>query len=594
VNTSACELTGYTKEELLGETIRFLMFPEDLSAVEDDPYLYVASQTPRERRIRRKDGTEIWVDHRISVFDIDGEPQLLVISKDITQERRLRRELEFEHAFTESVIKSIEPMRVVDVDSWQVVSLNPKAEEFYRQADTAGEVVSCQQVGNPDAQCTERDCPLHLALEQQQPVPVERYLPKMDRWVWLCGYPFTVRDRRYVAEVVRDITEQKKLEEHVAQAQKMDAIGTLAGGIAHDFNNLLGGIIGFTSLMRMRLDKESPLLSTVDGIEKSARRAAALTEQLLGFTRAGGRKVESVDLNSIVDSVIELIGRTFQKHVTVKKSLQSGLWKIEGDSAQFEHCLLNLCINARDAMPDGGTLTITTANVTVKRDGSKLGRVLQPGPYVLLKVADTGVGMTPDIKSHIFEPFFSTKPKGKGTGLGLAMVYGIVKAYHGHINVESEVGQGSVFSLYFPAAKEPAVAEPRREEREPEQGTGMIILADDEDVMREVTKEILEALGYSVIDTPDGNDVMPLLEKYADRVSCVILDVLMPGISGIEIYKQIRDTYNNVKVLITSGYYPEGEARELIESEDVVFLQKPFTVEQLSQTLAEIIGSEPR
>lgn len=595
VNQSGCTMLGYEVDELKGEDIRFMMYEDDVQHFVHDPYVYVADPLPEERRLRKKDGREMWVHWRTSAFEVDGELALLAIVTDITEERRLRGELEYEHAFNAAVIQSLEPLRVINLDTWEVVSVNPKAEEYFSLASTTGSAfISCNQIGHKNVSCIDPDCPIHLAITHAAPVPVERRIESEDRWLWLCGYPFTVSNHQYIAEMIRDITDQKKMEASLAHAQKMDAIGTLAGGIAHDFNNLLGGIIGFTSLAKLKLDTKHNLYKAIDSIEKSAQRAAKLTEQLLDFARAGRVQVENIMLNTVVDSVLNLVERTFQKKIAIEKHIAPDLWFIEGDTGQIEHSVLNLCINARDAiaansLAENGVLEIYTENKIIESDFLDLPPDFQPGSYVCLSVKDNGIGMDADVRARIFEPFFTTKADNKGTGLGLAMVYGIMQAHNGYIDVESEPGKGSTFTLYFPAVSAPEQPVRTSSVQEFVNGSGIVILADDEELMRNAAQEILEALGYRVLVAADGKEVLELFEK-TPKVLCVILDVMMPGMSGTEVYSHLRKKNPNLRVLFTSGYYPDPRAKKFIESGEVDFLQKPYTVEALAEKLAEVVA----
>lgn len=593
INQLGSTMFGYPEDVLVGEDIRLFLFPEDAQHV-SDPYLAAASTEPMERRLRKRNGEEIWVNWKTSIFEAEGELSLLVIMRDITLEHHMREELEYEHAFKEAVFQSLEPLRVINVDTWEVVSSNPRAEEYFahRSMNTARN--SCQQIGRKNVQCIDPECPIHFALQHDAPMPIERQIENEETWLWICGYPFTVSGHRYIAEMIRDITPQKRLEQNLAHAQKMEAIGTLAGGIAHDFNNLLGGIIGFTSLAKLKLDASNPLYRSIDSIEKSAQRAAKLTEQLLDFARAGRVQVEALQLAGIIESVLSLVERTFQKKIRLEKHIDPDLRQIDGDAGQIEHALLNLCINARDAIFTRGIehadnlISISAMNADIDEDSHPVPANIPPGSYICITIKDTGIGMDSDVQTRIFEPFFTTKSDTKGTGLGLAMVYGIVKAHNGYIDVVSEPSLGSTFRIYFPALPDGAQSERQSVVQEFINGQGTILLADDEELMRDAAKEILETLGYTVLVASGGKQVLDIY-AHAKNISCIILDVMMPEMNGIDVYAHLKKINPEIRVLFTSGYYPDPRAKKFIDSGEVEFLQKPYTVDALSDKLSAML-----
>jgi len=391
-----------------------------------------------------------------------------------------------------------------------------------------------------------------------------------------------------VLNFLRDITPQRKMEAQLQQAQKMEAIGTLAGGIAHNFNNMLMGIQGNISLMRMRLDPESPLLEKLGKAENIVTSATQMTRQLLGYAREGRYEAKPLNLNQLVSDSSEIFAVT-RKEVKVHRTLSAELSFIKADKSQIEQILWNLFVNAADAMPSGGELFIRTDEVSDSDFGSHLFKVA-PGTYIRLVISDTGVGMDPKTKAMIFEPFFTTKPIGKGTGLGLASVYGIIKAHGGYIDVESQEGRGTVFYIYLPTSQE----EVPQEEAAPTEavaGSETILLVEDEEVVLEISEEILNVLGYHVLIARNGEEALAVYRSKQQPVDLVILDMVMPGMGGGETFDRLREIDPSLKVLLSSGYSLDGQAKEILQRGCNGFIQKPFDIKQLSQKIREVLES---
>lgn len=389
--------------------------------------------------------------------------------------------------------------------------------------------------------------------------------------------------------IIRDITEKKKLEAQLLQAQKMEAIGTLAGGIAHDFNNLLMGIQGYTSLMLLDIDSTHPHYERLEGIEQQIESGADLTRQLLGFARGGKYEVSLTNLNELIKTQNRMFGRT-KKEITVRGKYEENLWTVEVDQGQIEQVLLNLYVNAWQAMPRGGDLYIQTENVTLDEDYTKPFNVV-PGRYVKISVTDTGVGMDEETQQRIFEPFFTTREMGRGTGLGLASVYGIIKNHGGIINVYSEKGQGTTFTIYLPASGKEVIEE-KEIVGEILKGKETVLLVDDEDMIIDVGEEILKKLGYKVLIARGGKEAIKIYEKDKDSIDMVILDMIMPGVSGGEAYDRMKEINPDIKVLLSSGYSINGQATEILERGCNGFIQKPFTMKELSQNIREVLGKK--
>ncbi len=381
-----------------------------------------------------------------------------------------------------------------------------------------------------------------------------------------------------------DITEKKRLEEELLQSQKMEAIGTLAGGIAHDFNNMLQIILGYASFLKLNLSENDPMYPPIISIERSANRAADLTKQLLGFARGGKYIVSSVNLNEVVNTIIRIVSRTFDKAIEIKTDLWPGLRLIEADQSQLEQVLMNLCINARDAMPGGGVLKIDTFNFE-GRPVHEAG----PGKWSVVRITDTGAGIDRNIINRIFEPFFTTKETGKGTGIGLAMVYGVIKNHGGHITVESETGKGSVFTIYLPAAEKQKEAV-TVESKSIDYGKGLILVVDDEEIVRDICRTILETTGYDVIEAPDGIAAVELYSQKKDSIVAVILDMVMPKMNGKETFLKLKEINPEVRVLLSSGFTIDETAREILGAGAGGFIQKPYNISKFSKALSELLA----
>lgn len=387
--------------------------------------------------------------------------------------------------------------------------------------------------------------------------------------------------------VIRDISERKKLQAQLQQAQKMEAIGTLAGGIAHDFNNLLMGIQGNVSIMLLDMDEKHPHYQRLKTIEEQIQSGSRLTSQLLGYARHGRYEIEPLNLNDVVRESSETFGRT-KKEIVIHHDLDPNLWPVEADKTQLEQVLFNIYVNAWQAMPGGGDLFISTSNTTHQELKDRIYKA-KPGNYVLLAIRDTGIGMDDNIKERIFEPFFTTKQMGHGTGLGLASAYGIIKGHGGYIDVESRKGHGATFKIYLPASRKEIKSKEKAREMV-NKGEATVLLVDDEEHIAEVGQELLEALGYKTHVARNGQEAVELFEKYKDNIDLVLLDMVMPKMSGKEVFKRLKEIDPEVKVLLSSGYSLDGEAQELMDLGCAGFIQKPFRLKDLTRVLAQILG----
>jgi PAS domain S-box-containing protein len=385
-----------------------------------------------------------------------------------------------------------------------------------------------------------------------------------------------------VIGVAVDITEQKKLEMQLLRAQKMEAVGTLAGGVAHDFNNLLTSMLGYTSLMLHELPETHPHFHKLKIIESQIQSASELTQQLLGFARGGKYEVKPTDLNELVKSSSEMFGRT-RKELSVTCRLQPDLRPADVDRVQIEQVLMNLYVNAWQAMPKGGSLFLSTENVVLDEQYCR-HHGIKHGAYLKISVTDTGTGMDEETQSRVFEPFFTTKEKGMGTGLGLASAYGIIRNHGGVINIYSEFGKGSTFTIYLPASLR-EVEKGRLVPKGLIAGVGTILIVDDQQIVGEVGSEMLSILGYDVLTAGSGEEALGLYRERRNDILLVVLDMIMPGMSGSETFDRLKEINPDVRVILSSGYSMDGQASEILSRGCRGFIQKPFNLQDLSRKI---------
>jgi PAS domain S-box-containing protein len=402
-----------------------------------------------------------------------------------------------------------------------------------------------------------------------------------------------------VIGVALDITDRKQLADQLRQSQKLQAVGELAGGVAHDFNNLLMVVKGHAEMLLDRLpaasaDRQSPARQNVEQIQQAAERAAALTRQLLAFSRMQVLQPRVLDLNEVVAGMIQMVSRVIGANIELAFLPGANLGRVKADPSQIEQVALNLVVNARDAMPDGGRLTIETSNVHLDRDYATEHAVVDPGHYVMLTVSDTGIGMDAATQARIFEPFFTTKSQGRGTGLGLATVYGVVKQSGGYVWVYSEVGHGTTFKVYLPMVQAPAEKKaPEKPASGHEPGSETILFVEDEQSVRELVTEYLAARGYQVLDAADGMQALEIAAAHKGKIQLLITDVVMPRLSGRELASRLAATRPDLKVLYISGYTDDSIFRHGVLQGGMAFLQKPFNLKALATKIREILEGVP-
>ncbi len=424
------------------------------------------------------------------------------------------------------------------------------------------------------------------------------------RWKRKDGLPITVRisGRAVVSgdhasdvleAIAEDITERRLLEDQFRQSQKMEAVGRLAGGIAHDFNNLLMVISGYTEVLLYHLSPGHPLHAKAEAIQQASDRATALTRQLLAFSRKQLLELKVIDVNAIVTDMERLLRPLIGEDIELTTSLSPGVGCTRADAGQLEQVIMNLVVNAKDAMPNGGKISIRTDCITLDETSRPENTFIQRGPYVMISVADNGHGMDRETQARIFEPFFTTKEKGKGTGLGLSTVYGIIKQSGGYVFVQSEVGRGTVFNIYFPRVDEPSdtVSAAAPVSLAATGGSETILLVEDEDSVRQLVRETLESRGYRVLEAENGTTGLAVAARHTDPIHLVITDIVMPGMSGHELVQQLTPVRPAIKALYLSGYAQDAFAAPAAAENPKTFLQKPFTLHTLARKVREVLGS---
>ncbi len=442
----------------------------------------------------------------------------------------------------------------------------------------------------------EAECPINRTFETRQGVNVK------DEVFWrLDGTKFDVeyfaypmwRGKELIGAVVTflDVSHQRRLEERFRQAQKMEAVGQLAGGVAHDFNNLLTIINGYCDLLLQSTPPDDPDRRMLEEIGKAGARSASLTRQLLAFSRQQVLTPKVLDLNEVVRDTERMLRRLIGEDIELMVTLEPQLGSVKCDPGQMEQVLLNLAVNARDAMPLGGKLTIETGSVVLDEAYAQRHPEVRPGQYVVLSVSDTGVGMTEEVKRHLFEPFFTTKGPGKGTGLGLAVIHGIVKQSAGSIDVQSEPGAGSSFRIYLPRVEEAATSLQARQVVGPvPRGTETLLLVEDEDAVRALARVTLERCGYTVLEARHGEEAMRVATSHRERIHLLVTDVVLPGVGGRVLAERLLRLQPEMKVLYLSGYTDDAVIRHGILHEEVDFLQKPFHPNALAHQVREVLG----
>ncbi len=601
VNQRLCDLVGYTADEMLTMRYQDLTHPEDLDTslerrremLEGDARAYSL-----EKRYLHRDGSTVWINLTTSMKEnAPGDPAVSIsIIEDISPRKVAEAALRAsEERFRATFEQAAVGITVVAQDGC-FLGVNQRFADMvgYTPAELLGR--SFLDITHPD----DRELNLSLRrpmIEHKAPAYAmeKRYVHKDGSIVWAHVTASQARDAAgesgYSIGIVQDITERKALENELRHAQRMEGIGQLAGGIAHDFNNLLTVITGRSHLAASRLPAADPLRRELELIHRTAERAAALTRQLLAFSRKQVLQPKVVALNDLLGGAITLLKRLIGEHIDLTLAPAADLGHVRVDPGQLEQVIVNLAVNARDAMPDGGQLTLATANVEFDAAYAARHVDVVAGSYVSLSVSDTGTGMTPEVQARIFEPFFTTKGPGKGTGLGLATVYGIVKQSDGHLRVSSAPGSGTTFTVYLPRTDEPPDAGAAPVAQAIPRGTETILLVEDEAELRELAKEVLEHAGYTVLEAAAAADAMLMARRHAGVIELLLTDVVMPRMSGRALAETIVAERPETRVLFMSGYTDDAILRHGVLEAGVHFLEKPFTPRVLAGKVREVLDA---
>ncbi len=608
-NDSLCRMLGYSRDEMVGMNNRQYTDQENAKKVfQAFNKVYRTGESTKEFdwEIIRKDGTKQYIESSVSLIkNISGQPVgFRGIVRNITERKQaeealLQSEERFRQLYDEAPVGYHEydsEGRITRVNHTDLEILGYTAEEMIGQPIWKF---------NIEEELVHQQILEKLAGSRPPGRGIERTYRRKDGTT----FPVLIEDRIIRGEngritgirvTIQDITERKKteeektiLQEQLRQSQKMEAIGSLAGGIAHDFNNLLTVIKGYSQLSLVEIKEGDPLKLNIEEIRRAADRAADLTRQLLAFSRRQIMEMKVLDLNDLLKNLDKMLRRVIGEDIELVTLLAEDLGRVKTDPAQTEQVVMNLSVNARDAMPNGGKLTVETANVDLDQTYARAHVAVAPGRFVMISVSDTGVGMTPEVRDRVFEPFFTTKEKGKGTGLGLSTVYGIVKQSNGNIWVYSEPGKGTTFKIYLPRVDEPLEELGERVEvKEIPRGTETILVVEDEEDVRKLAVRILERQGYKVLEASQGLDAFLIAEKYEDLIHLLVTDVVMPKISGRELADRIAEIRPEIKVLYMSGYTDNAIVHHGVLREGMKFIQKPFTVEGLARKVREVLDKD--
>ena len=483
-----------------------------------------------------------------------------------------------------------QPMWVTDPESGKFLAVNRAAILLYGYSEDEFHQMSLSDLESPEE--PRRALP---SVAPANPACIHRHRTRSGRVieVEVAVQPIQYRDRKAELAVITDLTSRRHLEEQLRQAQKMEAVGMLAGGVAHDFNNLLTIITGYSQLILNNLRADDPNRHSVEQVMRAGERAAALTKQLLAFSRRQVLQPKILDLNRLVSSLTTMLQRLIGEDVDLRLVLRPDVGRVHADPGQVEQVLMNLVVNARDAMPDGGLLTVETANVDLDESYTSRHIEVKSGPYVMLAVSDNGAGMDEATRARLFEPFFTTKGAGKGTGLGLSTVFGIVKQSGGSLQVYSEPGTGTAVKVFLPRIDQPAALDPEGQRLAVRRGHETILVVEDDDMVRNLVRETLERDGYTVLDANGPAEARRAAERFPGVIHLVITDVIMPKTNGRDLALQLVKRRPNLKVLYMSGYTDSAIASSGVLEPEVSFLQKPFTPVALTAKVREVLESEP-
>lgn len=581
-------VTGYSTEEIARmDSIDFFEEKDRDRIIDAIQTGFAKGKTTLEANLLAKNRTKIPYFFSGSRIKVDEEFYLVGLGIDITKRRRL------EEIFRDLVNHA--PMGIFIVKNRKLKMVNPGFQRITGYSEEELLESDCLDLATPEYKNKIKQAAVEI-LKGQSSTPYEyQFLTKDGQVKWAMESVTTTSfdGGKATLGYFMDITERKLLEENLTRAQRIEAIGILAGGVAHDFNNLLTAILGYSELMKMDLDSKDPYYQYVDEILKTAQRGSTLTHQLLAFSRKQVLQPSIVSINALVLNMERLLKRLIGEDIELVTAVSNDLGAVRADKGQMEQVIMNLAVNARDAMPQGGKLTLETANVYLDADYGRTHVSVIPGHYVMLAISDTGVGMDAKTRAHIFEPFFTTKELGSGTGLGLATVYGIIKQSGGNIWVYSEPGKGTTFKIYLPRVKEAAVLA----DAQPPAVTGLsgretILVVEDDETLRQLIDRGLRKYGYNVLKAANGGEALLLCEKEEGPVHLLLTDVVMPQMNGRELAERLALLCPAMKILFMSGYTEAAAFNNGVLEAKAQFLQKPFKVNRLVRKIREVLESK--
>ena len=600
VSNHVRDILGYEPDEFLRDsTLWFrILHPEDVPGVIESTNQIVSNKRPgfRVYRLRHKTtGEYLWLEDSVSPeFDDSGNLSgIFGVARDISERKWAEEALRASEGKYRQIVETTnEGIWMLDPDGKTIFANRQMAQMMGCSEEELSQLSLSDFTYDSDLADARARVELHRMEVAQRDI---RYRRKdgSELWAHLSSAPvFDATGKNTgILGMLSDITERKLLENQFRQAQKMEAVGRLAGGVAHDFNNLLGVIIGYSELVEERLKPDDPLRPKIEEIKKAGQRGAALTRQLLVFSRQQVLEPKILNLNSVLEDVQKMLQRLIGEDIELVMKYDPNLALVKADRGQIEQVIMNLAVNSRDAMPNGGKLRIETANVDLDEFYARQHTPVVPGSYVMLVITDTGVGMDAETQTHIFEPFFTTKALGKGTGLGLATVYGIVKQSGGYVWVYSELGQGTTFKIYLPQVQ--GEAEKEQPSIGPDKlvkGTETILLVEDEEALRKMTRELLEKSGYTVLEAGDGLEALEIGQQHKGPIHLLLTDVVMPRMGGPALAKSAAVLHPELKVLYMSGYTGHSDAGRALLSAESELLQKPFTRDALLRKMREMLG----
>ncbi|MFA4915908.1 MAG: PAS domain S-box protein [Syntrophales bacterium] len=601
-NEAMCQILGYSLEEIKGLSVSDIHPPERLPDVvtEFEKQLRGEKMLALDIPVKRRDGSVFHADVSSVLVELRGRQYLLGVFRDITERKLAEDSIRESEKRFKILFDSAPDAYYLHDFKGIIIDGNKAAAELigHNREELIGKSFAELKLLAPD-DLKKAVAQLKKNIHGQLAGPDEYIFNRKDGkqvFAEIRSVPININGENIVLGIARDISERKILEEQLHQSQKMEAIGTLAGGVAHDFNNLLTIIIGNAKLVLTDLEDDSPLAEDIREILKAADRATSLTRQLLAFSRRQIIHPDVLDLNEVLADSEKMLKRLLSEDIEFLTLLQPGLWKVHADFGQMSQVIMNLVVNARDAMPKGGKLTLETANIELdEKYFLKHGvrDIPVTGPYVMLAVTDDGMGMDEETRSRIFEPFFTTKEKGMGTGLGLSTVYGIMKQNKGYIWTYSEPGKGTTVKIYLPRAE--AGLEVMQEKGKPAlniSSGGVVLVVEDEDQLRELAIKALQRTGYEILEARNGEEALEIANGYEGDIRLLLTDVVMPKMSGLELVKRIGSLYPEIKVIYMSGYTDNAIVHHGVLVKDVNFLEKPFTLERLTGKVKEVLEGE--